>query len=108
MFPPNGSKNDDGLEMQFGTNVVSPFAFSEKLFPLLRETAKKSSPGSVRVVWVSSSGHYIFAKKDGINFDSINKDVKLVGNQCHYGQRWVKRQEKGGKEGRQRRGKERN
>lgn len=85
MFTKSDAKNDDGLEMQFGTNVVSPFAFTEKLIPLLKETAKTSPPGSVRIIWVSSSGHFVFSSKQGIDFDSINKG-KHLDNKLLYGQ----------------------
>jgi retinol dehydrogenase-12 len=56
MFPPEGSKTADGYEMQFGTNVIGHFAFTKVLEPLLASTGKSQPPGSVRLVWVSSSG----------------------------------------------------
>ena len=56
MFPPDGSKTADGFELQFGTNVLGHFALTTHLFAVLRATAKSLPPGSVRVVWVSSSG----------------------------------------------------
>jgi len=56
MFPPNGSKTSDGYELQFGTNVIGHFAFTQVLEPLLAKTGKSQPPGSVRLVWVSSSG----------------------------------------------------
>jgi retinol dehydrogenase-12 len=56
MFPPEGSKTSDGYELQFGTNVIGHFAFTQVLEPLLAKTGKSQPPGSVRLVWVSSSG----------------------------------------------------
>lgn len=73
------------MEKHFGVNVLSPLAFSERLFPLLKETARKSPLGSVRVVWVSSSAHYLFSSKEGVNFDSINGNL-ILGNNLLYGQ----------------------
>jgi len=88
MLTPKGSKNDDGVDMQFGTNVLSPFAFNQKLFPILRETAKNSEPGSVRIIWVSSSAHFqTMDTKKSINFESIVKDVTLESSASLYGQR---------------------
>jgi NAD(P)-dependent dehydrogenase (short-subunit alcohol dehydrogenase family) len=55
MVPPQGSKTKQGYEKQLGTNCVAPFLFTKLLTPLLVNTAKSVAPGSVRVVWVSSS-----------------------------------------------------
>ncbi|KAM0263216.1 hypothetical protein ACHAQJ_001371 [Trichoderma viride] len=55
MIPPQGSKTKQGYEQQLGTNCVAPFLFTRLLTPLLVDTAKKTAPGSVRVIWVSSS-----------------------------------------------------
>lgn len=85
MFPPDGSKTKDGYEMQFGTNTIGHYAFTSRLIPLLLKTAKMSPPASVRVIWVASSGHFVFTPKSGINYDSI-KNVSKVDNQVHYGQ----------------------
>lgn len=96
MLTPKGSKNDDGVDMQFGTNVLSPFAFNQKLFPILRETAKNSEPGSVRIIWVSSSAHFqTMDTKKSINFESIVKDVTLESSASLYGQRWVREEQSG-------------
>jgi retinol dehydrogenase-12 len=53
MFPPEGSKTSDGYELQFGTNVIGHFAFTQVLEPLLAKTGKSQPPGSVRLVWVT-------------------------------------------------------
>ncbi|KAF8847314.1 hypothetical protein BDZ45DRAFT_719078 [Acephala macrosclerotiorum] len=42
------------IELQLGANDIAPFLFTKLLTPILVTTAKSSSPGSVRVVWVSS------------------------------------------------------
>jgi protochlorophyllide reductase len=41
--------------MQFGTNVIGHFAFTDTIIPLLIKTAKIAPAGTVRMVWVSSS-----------------------------------------------------
>lgn len=55
MVPPNGSKTKQGYELQLGVNNLGHFHFTHFLIPVLKETAKKAPPNSVRVVWVSSS-----------------------------------------------------
>lgn len=77
MFPPKGSRTKQGYELQLGTNNVAPFLFTKLLTPLLLSTAKASPPGSVRVVWVSSSMAEIGAPKNGVDmaaldFESLN------------------------------------
>ncbi|KAJ3554361.1 hypothetical protein NM688_g3147 [Phlebia brevispora] len=48
----------DGFDMQFGTNVIGHFLFTELLIPALEEGAKTSPDGHSRVVTTSSSGAY--------------------------------------------------
>ncbi|CAG9975693.1 unnamed protein product [Clonostachys byssicola] len=55
LFPPAGSKTAQGYEVQLGVNNVGTFMFTKLLTPVLVETAKTEEPGTVRVVWVSSS-----------------------------------------------------
>ncbi|GFF56881.1 uncharacterized oxidoreductase C736.13 [Aspergillus udagawae] len=55
MVPPAGSKTVQGYELQLGTNNLGHFLFTHLLYPILKRTANASTPGSVRVVWVSSS-----------------------------------------------------
>ncbi|GFG26086.1 uncharacterized oxidoreductase C736.13 [Aspergillus udagawae] len=55
MVPPAGSKTVQGYELQLGTNNLGHFLFTHLLYPILKRTADSSAPGSVRVVWVSSS-----------------------------------------------------
>ncbi|PNS21349.1 hypothetical protein CAC42_1128 [Sphaceloma murrayae] len=54
MIPPQGSKTQQGYELQMGTNCLGPFLFTQLLMPLLKKTATSSSPGSVRVTWAAS------------------------------------------------------
>lgn len=61
----------DGFEAQWQTNYLAHWVLTARLMPLLLKTST-SSPGlprgTVRVVNVSSSGHYLSAPKDGIHF----------------------------------------
>ncbi|KIW14279.1 hypothetical protein PV08_07061 [Exophiala spinifera] len=98
------SKTKDGYEIQFQvgarswkarafrvltttavqTNYLSHFLLTKLLLPLLLSTAKSSSPGSVRIVNVTSDGHQIFENKGGICFDDI--ELKSVSTMKRYGQ----------------------
>ncbi|KIW77192.1 hypothetical protein Z517_09638 [Fonsecaea pedrosoi CBS 271.37] len=57
----------DGHEAQWQTNYLAHWVFTSHLLPLLLSTSKTLPPGSVRVVNLSSSGHYS-APTGGINF----------------------------------------
>lgn len=74
MIPPQGSKTKQGYELQLGTNCVAPFLFTKFLTPTLIKTAKLKPPGTVRVVWVSSSVAETLSPKGGI--DMANLDYK--------------------------------
>lgn len=71
MAPPQGSKTKQGYELQFGTNNLGPFLFTEFLRPLLVETAKSAPKYSVRVIWVSSSAVEM-APKPAIDFSNMD------------------------------------
>lgn len=71
MVPPQGSKTKQGYEMQLGTNNLAPFLFTKLLTPTLIKTAKVSPPGTVRVVWVSSSAAEGFPK-NGVAMDNLD------------------------------------
>jgi NAD(P)-dependent dehydrogenase (short-subunit alcohol dehydrogenase family) len=73
----------DGYEAQWQTNHLAHWVFTAHLLPLMRATAKALTPGSVRIVNLSSSGHYQ-APKGGILFadTSLPKDNGMT----RYGQ----------------------
>ncbi|KAI8630200.1 hypothetical protein F5Y19DRAFT_429318 [Xylariaceae sp. FL1651] len=54
-YPEKGSRTAQGYELQLGVNVLGTFALTKHLTPLLVSTVKTSPPGTVRVVWASSS-----------------------------------------------------
>ncbi|KAH9983740.1 hypothetical protein F4779DRAFT_612442 [Xylariaceae sp. FL0662B] len=72
MRPPEGSKSEQGYELQLGVNCIGTFLFTKLLTPLLTETAKETAKGTVRVVWVSSAAiESNFAIKEGISIDNL-------------------------------------
>ncbi|KAH7391404.1 putative short-chain dehydrogenase [Cadophora sp. MPI-SDFR-AT-0126] len=75
MRPPQGSVTKQGYELQIGTNNVAPFLFTKLLTPLLKETAKISPPGSVRVVWVSSSAAKNFSPDGGLDVSNLDYHI---------------------------------
>jgi retinol dehydrogenase-12 len=75
MVPPQGSKTKQGYELQLGTNNVAPFLFTKLLTPTLIKTAKLGPPGTVRVVWTSSSVAEAGSPKNGVNMDNLDYKV---------------------------------
>lgn len=59
---------DEGLEANFAGNHLGPFLLTNLLLPLLRATAAKSTPGSVRIVNTSSDASEMIP---GVNLDDI-------------------------------------
>ncbi|XP_014558375.1 hypothetical protein COCVIDRAFT_14490 [Bipolaris victoriae FI3] len=72
MMPPQGSKTEQGYELQIGTNCLAPFLFTKLLTPLIVQTAKSSPPGSIRVAWVSSSAAEVVAPRGGVDMDNLD------------------------------------
>ncbi|KAH8748762.1 hypothetical protein BGZ57DRAFT_861575 [Hyaloscypha finlandica] len=75
MVPPQGSKTKQGYELQLGTNNVAPFLFTKLLTPILIKTAKSEPPGTVRVVWTSSSAAEGISPKNGVDMNNLNYEV---------------------------------
>jgi NAD(P)-dependent dehydrogenase (short-subunit alcohol dehydrogenase family) len=57
----------DGFEAQWQTNYLAHWVFTAHLLPRMLQTSKGLPAGSVRVVNLSSAGHF-FAPSGGINF----------------------------------------
>lgn len=72
MHPPAGSVTTQGYDLQLGTNVLGHFLFALNLISILSSTAKISPPGSVRIIFVSSSAHHFAPANGGIKWDDIN------------------------------------
>ncbi|OIW25578.1 oxidoreductase-like protein [Coniochaeta ligniaria NRRL 30616] len=64
----------DGLELQFGTNHIGPFLFTNLLLPLLLKAAEKATPGATRIVSLTSAGHRL----SPVRFSDYNLEGKPV------------------------------
>ena len=53
-LPPNGSVSKQEYELQMATNCLGPLLLTQLLLPSLQSAARKSPPGSVRIVWTAS------------------------------------------------------
>ncbi|CZR53266.1 related to Oxidoreductase, short-chain dehydrogenase [Phialocephala subalpina] len=80
MIPPQGSKTSQDFELQLGTNNLGPFLFTKLLTPLMAKTARLTSLGSVRTVWVAS-GAVNMSPKGGV--DMANLDYKVDKSAWH-------------------------
>lgn len=67
-------KTSDGIEMQFGTNHIGPFLFTNLVLPLLLKAAEKATPGATRIVSLSSAGHRL----SPVRFSDYNLEKKEV------------------------------
>ncbi|KAJ3485818.1 hypothetical protein NLI96_g4702 [Meripilus lineatus] len=63
MWPPKEQITSDGYDLQFGTNVIGHFYFTELLMPALLAGKETSLDGHARVVTTSSSGAYFHTLK---------------------------------------------
>ncbi|KAH7919068.1 NAD(P)-binding protein [Leucogyrophana mollusca] len=63
MFPAVSDVTADGYDLQFGTNVLGHFYFTQLLLPTLISTAKASPDHKARIVNVSSSMHMMSGLK---------------------------------------------
>lgn len=71
LAPPPGSKSKQGYDRQLGVNTLGPFLFTKLLTPIMVKTAKTSTPGSVRVMFVASSATYLIAPTGGVDIDRL-------------------------------------
>ncbi|KAI0754739.1 NAD(P)-binding protein [Daedaleopsis nitida] len=67
MIPPLDWTTKDGFDMQWGTNVIGHWYFTELLMPALLAGVKTSPDNHTRVVTTSSSGAYLST----LHFDSF-------------------------------------
>jgi NAD(P)-dependent dehydrogenase (short-subunit alcohol dehydrogenase family) len=72
----------EGHEATFAANHLAPFLLTKKLMPQLREATTSSTPGAVRVVAVSSTGHEYCP---GVRWDDLTFAEGFVGGSayCH-------------------------
>lgn len=62
----------DGTEATFAANHLAPFLLTRELMPLLRTCAAESSPGSTRVIAVSSNAHRLIQQIDWADLQGLN------------------------------------
>ncbi|MCJ1420578.1 hypothetical protein MMC32_006936 [Xylographa parallela] len=74
---------NDGHEAQWQTNYLAHWVFTSHVLPLMLSTSKTLPSGSMRIVNVSSSGHF-FVPKGGIYF--IDTSLSNGGGLTRYGQ----------------------
>jgi len=70
MIPPMEDLTKQGYDLQFGTNVLGHFYFTSLLLPTMKETAKSSPPGTVRVITTSSSASFLHTETD-IKYETV-------------------------------------
>ncbi|GAM41151.1 hypothetical protein TCE0_041r14059 [Talaromyces pinophilus] len=73
----------DGYEAQWQTNYLAHWVFTSHLLPCMLHTSQSLPKGSVRIVNVSSSGHW-FGPKNGINF--ADTSLRDADSMARYGQ----------------------
>ncbi|KAI0747516.1 NAD(P)-binding protein [Fomes fomentarius] len=59
MRPPEDQLSEEGFDMQWGTNVVGPWLFTEHLIPALLAGVQTSPDHHARAIFMSSSGAYL-------------------------------------------------
>jgi NAD(P)-dependent dehydrogenase (short-subunit alcohol dehydrogenase family) len=79
--PPLGSTSKQGFELQFATNCLGPFFFTQLLLPVLEKAVtsqnqKLTSPASGRVVWLSSQIMELSAPTGGISMHDLKNPPK--------------------------------
>ncbi|OBZ71335.1 hypothetical protein A0H81_08860 [Grifola frondosa] len=83
MWPPMDMLTVDGYDLQFGTNVLGHFFFTELLIPALIAGKETSPDHHARVITTSSSGAYMYT----INWDTFRDGParrKLSSQQLYY------------------------
>lgn len=83
MVPPAGSKTAQGIEMQFGVNVLGSHAFGVALLPVLRETARTTPKGTVRLVVTASSAAQHLSPSAGVELEKVETEKYI--NQGGFG-----------------------
>jgi protochlorophyllide reductase len=79
-------KTVQGYETTLGVNDIAPHLVQKLLDPLIEQTAAQSAPGSVRIVWVSSSAHYLAPSDAGVHLSDLNNPPLGFNRLGVYGQ----------------------
>jgi retinol dehydrogenase 12 len=80
MFPPKGSKDVQGNELQMGTNCLGSYLFAKLLAEILQKTAKDAPKYSVRVTWASSITASASAPPNGVTISGDGEVVQFLNN----------------------------
>lgn len=85
MVPAIELLTEDGYDLQFGTNALGHFYFTQLVLPALLEAAKSSPDGISRVITTASSAHLLCKK---IDYDTLkdSKQRKKKGKNALYAQ----------------------
>lgn len=81
----NRSETKQGFEVHLGVNAIGTWALQKCLDDILIQTAKTVPENSLRIVWVTSNGHYGSFDDKGINWNDINYKTEW-SLQAAYGQ----------------------
>jgi retinol dehydrogenase 12 len=86
MYPPKGSIDAHGNELQVGTNCLGPYLLYQLLRPLLSKTVASSPTASVRVLWAGSIAvHVTRPEPHGVALDDDGRPTDQ-GVTLNYGQ----------------------
>jgi retinol dehydrogenase-12 len=86
MYPPEGSLDAQGNDLQIGTNCLGHHLLYQLLAPLLEKTAASAPTATVRVAWAASIAvHVASPKPDGIVADENGRPTDQ-GVSSNYGQ----------------------
>ncbi|KAL0955504.1 hypothetical protein HGRIS_001742 [Hohenbuehelia grisea] len=72
MWPSVSLVTDDGYDLQFGTNVIGHFLFTQLLMPVLLSTAQASPDRQARIITTSSIGGYL----GHLDYDTFKDSAK--------------------------------
>ncbi|KAH8893648.1 NAD(P)-binding protein [Thozetella sp. PMI_491] len=70
---PPGFRTAQGFEPMVGIHLIATLLFTELLRPQLRDAAATSSPGAVRVIWLSSIAAEGSTPPNGLKFEELDE-----------------------------------
>ena len=83
MIPPVEQVTSDGYDLQFVTNCLGHWYFTQLLMPTLLDTAKTAPKGSVRIITTSSLAHIFHGP--GFKWDTLQKGDAATPARKKYG-----------------------
>jgi retinol dehydrogenase 12 len=79
MRVPAERRSQQGMNVQFQTNIYGPFLLTRLLEPILRRTAVEEPPSSVRVTWAGSLGTLLSRFNGGLEWNE--RGTELAGEE---------------------------